>query len=63
MATGYQRQDTTGNIANNNVVDADDLNNEFDAIANAMNASSGHNHDGTIGGGASINRIGPSQDF
>ena len=63
MATGYQRQDTTGNIANNNVVDADDLNNEFDAIANAMNASTGHNHDGTIGGGASINRIGPAQDF
>jgi hypothetical protein len=63
MADGYTRQDQSGNIANGNVVDATDLNTEFDAIADAFNASTGHNHDGTAGGGATINSLGPSSDF
>lgn len=60
---GYQRQDTNNNIANGNVIDADDLDNEFNAIEDAFNASTGHNHDGTPGGGATINSLGPSSDF
>lgn len=60
---GYQRQDTNNNIANGNVIDADDLDNEFNAIEDAFNASTGHNHDGTPGGGATINSLGPSADF
>lgn len=60
---GYQRQDTNNNIANGNVIDADDFDNEFNAIEDAFNASTGHNHDGTPGGGATLTSIGPSSDF
>jgi hypothetical protein len=60
---GYSRQDTNNNIANGNVIDADDLDNEFNAIEDAFNASTGHNHDGSAGGGATINSLGPSSDF
>ena len=60
---GYQRQDTTGKIATGQPIDADIFNDEYDAIAAAMNASSGHSHDGTAGGGAPIESIGPSQEL
>ena len=60
---GYQRQDTTGQLANGNPIDADIFNDEYDAIESAFNASSGHTHDGTAGGGAPIESIGPSQEL
>jgi hypothetical protein len=60
---GYTRQDTANNIANGNVVDADDLDNEFNAVEDAFNASAGHTHDGTAGEGAPITKMGPGQDI
>ena len=63
MATGYTRNDTSNNIANGNVVDADDLDGEFDAIQSAFDSSTGHNHDGTSGGGAGITRLGVNQEY
>jgi len=60
---GYTRQDTANNIANGNVIDADDLDSEFNAVEDAFQASSGHNHDGTAGEGAPITKVGPSQDI
>lgn len=62
MATGYTRNDTANNIANGNTINASDLDGEFDAIQSAMDATTGHNHDGTVGGGAPIVGIGPVQD-
>jgi hypothetical protein len=62
MGTGYVRADTANNIANGNVIDADDLDNEFNAVEAAFNASTGHTHDGTTSEGAPIEVIGPSQD-
>ena len=60
--TGYVRQDTSNNIANGSVVDADDLDNEFDAVASAFNTSTGHTHDGSTAEGAPITVVGPAQD-
>ncbi len=62
MGTGYVRADTANNISNGNVIDADDLDNEFNSIESAFNASTGHTHDGTTSEGAPITVIGPSQD-
>jgi hypothetical protein len=62
MATGYIRNDTANNIATGNTINASDLDGEFDAIQSAMDATTGHNHDGTVGGGAPIVGIGPVQD-
>jgi hypothetical protein len=62
MATGYIRNDTANNIANGNTINASDLDGEFDAIQAAMDATTGHTHDGTVGGGAPIVGIGPVQD-
>jgi hypothetical protein len=59
---GYTRQDSTGNIANGNVIDADDFDLEYNAIEAAFNASTGHKHDGTEGGGAGITALGSSQE-
>lgn len=62
---GYTRQDTANNIANGNVIDADDINDEINAIVAAMNSSTGHNHDGssTSGNGAPITKVGPAQEI
>lgn len=60
---GYTRQDTANNIANGNVIDADDFDAEYNQIESAFNASSGHVHDGTSGSGAPIEKVGPSQDL
>lgn len=60
---GYTRQDTANNIANGNVIDADVFDDEYNAIESAFNASTGHTHDGTTGGGAPIEKMGPSQDL
>ena len=59
---GYTRQDTADNISNGSVIDATDLDNEFNQVQSAFNASTGHTHDGTAGEGAPIEKIGPSQD-
>jgi hypothetical protein len=60
---GYTRQDTANNIANGNVIDADDFDAEYNAIEAGFNASTGHAHDGTAGEGAPITKVGPSQDL
>lgn len=60
--TGYVRADTPNNIADGNIIDAADLDNEFDAIAAAFVAASGHTHDGTAANGAPITKLGPAQD-
>ncbi len=60
---GYTRQDTANNIANGNVIDADDFDAEYNAVENAFNASTGHKHDGTAGEGAPITKVGPSQNL
>jgi hypothetical protein len=63
MATGYIRNDITNDIANGNIINADDLDGEFDAIQAAYDATTGHAHDGTVGGGAPIGVLGPTQDI
>ena len=63
MGTGYIRTDTADNIANGNVIDADDLDTEFNAIEGAFNSSTGHTHDGTSSEGAPITVVGPTQDI
>ena len=62
MGTGYTRADTANNIADGNIINASDLDSEYDAIQSAFDASTGHTHDGTAGEGAPIETIGPSQD-
>ena len=58
MGTGYTRNDTANNIADGNVINASDLDGEFDAVKAAFNASSGHSHDGTTGEGPQIDASG-----
>ncbi len=60
---GYTRTDTANNIANGNVINANDLDGEYNAVEAAFNASSGHTHDGTAAEGAPITKVGPSQDL
>ena len=62
MATGYTRQ-RAANIVTGGVITADDFNAEYNQIESAFNATSGHSHDGTAGGGAPIEKIGPSADY
>ncbi len=59
---GYTRQDLTNQIQNGNVIDAVPLDGEFDAVQAAFAAASGHVHDGSIGNGAPITKVGPAQD-
>jgi len=51
---GYVRNDTTNQIADGNVITAAPLNGEFNALAAAFNASTGHEHDGTTGNAPKI---------
>ena len=60
--TGYIRKDTTNNIADGNVINATDLDNEFDGVQAAFVVATGHTHDGTANEGAAITKIGPVQD-
>jgi len=62
MGTGYTRNDTTNNIADGNVINAADLDGEFDAIVTAL-STSGHTHDGTAAEGGPVTKIGPAQDI
>ena len=63
MGTGYVRNDTGNNIADGNVIDAADLDGEFDALVSAFNNSTGHTHDGTAAEGAPITVTGPAQEY
>ena len=63
MGNGYTRNDTADNIADGNVINASDLDGEFDAVQAAFDNSTGHTHDGTDGEGAPIDRVGPAQDI
>jgi hypothetical protein len=58
MGTGYTRNDTANNIADGNVINASDLDGEFDAIQSAFNGTTGHSHDGTTGEGPQIDTAG-----
>lgn len=60
---GYTRQDTSNNIDNGNVIDAADLDAEFNQVESAFNSSTGHTHDGTSAEGAPITKVGPAQDL
>ena len=60
---GYTRQDTADNIANGKIIDANDLDSEFDAVESAFNSTTGHNHDGTTGEGARITAVGPAGEM
>lgn len=54
MGTGYTRQ-SSAEIVTGAAVTAEPLNNEFNAIQSAFNATTGHTHDGTLGEGPQIN--------
>jgi hypothetical protein len=58
---GYTRQ-SLSSIDTGLVIEATDLNDEYNAIETAFNATSGHNHDGTAANGAPITKVGPTQD-
>ena len=62
MGTGYVRNDTGNNIADGNVINASDLDGEFDAVQAAFNGSTGHSHDGTTGEGPKIDTAGIADD-
>jgi len=62
MGTGYTRNDTPNNIADGNIINAADLDGEFDAIVAAF-STSGHTHDGTATEGGAITVVGPVQDL
>lgn len=61
MGTAYQRADTGNNISNGNIINADDLDGEFNAIEAAF-STTGHTHDGTTGEGGPISVVGPTLD-
>ncbi|CAB4156396.1 hypothetical protein UFOVP662_58 [uncultured Caudovirales phage] len=60
--TGYVRTDTSNNIADGNIINAADLDNEFDGVQSAFSSTTGHTHDGTAAEGAAITKVGPVQD-
>ena len=62
MGTSYTRNDTSNNIADGNIINATDLDGEFDAIQSAF-ATTGHTHDGTAAEGGPITVAGPAQDL
>jgi hypothetical protein len=63
MGTGYTRADVSNNIADGNIINSADLDNEYDAIEAAFNSSTGHTHDGTAAEGGAITVVGPVQDL
>lgn len=54
---GYTRNDSPNNIADGNIINASDLDGEFDAIQTAF-GTGGHTHDGTAGNGPQISTAG-----
>jgi hypothetical protein len=63
MGTGYVRDDTANDIADAGVINAGDLDGEFDAILAAFAAATGHTHDGSAAEGGAVTVVGPAQDF
>jgi hypothetical protein len=63
MSTGYNRADTVNNIADGNIINAADLDAEFDSLAATFDEASGHTHDGSDSQGAPITKVGPTQDI
>ena len=59
---GYTRNDTLNNIADGNIINAADLDGEFDSLVTAFDSTNGHTHDGTAANGAPITKVGPAQD-
>ena len=57
MGTGYTRADVSNNIADGNIINSADLDNEYDAIEAAFNSSTGHTHDGTAAEGGAISNV------
>jgi len=62
MGTGYIRNDSVNNIADGNIINASDIDGEFDSLQSAFNASTGHNHDGA-NNGSPVTKVGPAQDL
>ena len=56
MGATYTRQ-SSSNIVDGNVIEASDLNNEFNQLLAAFVASSGHTHDGTSAEGGAITKL------
>ena len=54
MGNGYTRNDTANNIADGNVINASDLDGEFNKLETAFEGTTGHSHDGTSGEGPQI---------
>jgi hypothetical protein len=63
MGTGYVRSDTSNNIADAGVINASDLDGEFDALLAAFESATGHTHDGTSAEGAPVTVLGPAQEY
>lgn len=51
--SGYVRQEAA-NIVTGNVIQASNFNNEYNALQTAFDVTTGHDHDGTVGGGQKI---------
>ena len=56
MGATYTRQ-SSSNIVDGNVIEASDLNNEFNQLLAAFEASTGHTHDGTANEGGAISKL------
>jgi hypothetical protein len=63
MGTGYVRNDTSNNIADAGVINASDLDGEFDSLLAAFESATGHTHDGTSAEGAPVTVLGPAQEY
>ena len=59
VMAGYTRQ-ASGNIVTGAIINADDLNDEYNAVNAAFDATTGHKHDGSTGEGDRIETIGPA---
>ena len=62
MGAEYTRQSST-EIQDGNTIQANDFNAEFQQLQSAFNATTGHTHDGTLGEGGPITKIGPAQNI
>ena len=56
MGATYTRQSSSG-ITDGAVIEASDLNNEFDQLLAAFVAASGHTHDGTAAEGGPVTKL------
>ena len=56
MGATYTRQ-SSSNIVDGNVIEAADLNNEFNQVLAAFAVSTGHTHDGTAAEGGPVTKL------